>query len=249
MIIIAASKAGGFFMQPKYIFFDCMETIVDLYELPSRSDYAAWAYYNSGVEDLWSDFDEFLSHYIKARENLFRKYASENEYDFYERIKLTVDYNDKIEEKNKRGITQKLYQHYWITYRSKCYIESGKKEALEELSKTYRLAIVSNFKMKGGIEELLTRAGVRNLFDFLLISIDYGWLKPYKGIYQEAMIQAVCLPEEIIFVGDDYENDYMTPRSLGMKAILYDPRNHYSEENSVTQFSMLKNKIENIASE
>ncbi|MGB4661895.1 MAG: HAD family hydrolase [Mobilitalea sp.] len=234
-------------MQPKYLFFDCMETIVDLYDLPSRSDYAAWAYYNSGVEDLWSGFEEFLSHYIKARDNLFRIYESNKEYDFYERLKLAVDYNDRIKEKNKRAITQKLYQHYWVTYRSKCFMEPEKKEALEELSKNYSLALVSNFKVKGGIEELITRAGVNKLFDFLTISIDYGWLKPYKGIYLEAIRQADCKPEDIIFIGDDYENDYITPKSLGMKAILYDPKNHYSEEDSITHFSMLKDKIIKIA--
>ena len=44
----------------KYIFFDCMETLVDLHELPSSSDYARWAFQGSGVEGYWRDFEDFL---------------------------------------------------------------------------------------------------------------------------------------------------------------------------------------------
>lgn len=44
----------------KYIFFDCMETVIDLTELPTVNDYAYWTYHNSGVEEYWEDYNDFL---------------------------------------------------------------------------------------------------------------------------------------------------------------------------------------------
>jgi putative hydrolase of the HAD superfamily len=48
-------------MGVEYIFFDCMETLIDLHKLPVAEDYAMWAYRGSGVESLWQDFDSFFS--------------------------------------------------------------------------------------------------------------------------------------------------------------------------------------------
>ena len=54
-----------------YIFFDCMETLVDLQKLPTVRDYAEWAYKGSGVEELWEDFDEFFRYNMLAKKELY----------------------------------------------------------------------------------------------------------------------------------------------------------------------------------
>lgn len=54
----------------KYIFFDCMETLIDLHELPSRSDYARWAFQGSGVEGYWRDFEDFLMLYEASKADI-----------------------------------------------------------------------------------------------------------------------------------------------------------------------------------
>ncbi len=48
----------------EYLFFDCMETLVDMDNLPETKDYASWSYHGSGVEKYWDDFNHFCEHYI-----------------------------------------------------------------------------------------------------------------------------------------------------------------------------------------
>ena len=227
-------------MQYQYIFFDCMETIVDLYELPSCMDYAGWTYYGSGMEEYWTGFSQFMEHYDRARQQLALIYAINQDYEMYERIRFTVEYNDKIDTSRKDMIAKKLYQNFWKTYRSKCYVDAGKRAVLKALSEQYRLAVVSNFKVRNGIEELLMMGGVRELFDFLIISINQGWRKPDQCIYQSAIAKAGCTLDEILFIGDDFENDYILPKKMGMDALLYNPSTNHPEAASFRNFKELE---------
>lgn len=208
--------------QLKYIFFDCMETIVDLHILPKPSDYALWAFSGSGVEHYWNDFHEFLEKYEYATENIRSSIEAYQEYEMIERIQLVVEQTESIRSNIKHQTTRKLYDNYWKTYKSKCYVKDEIRTVLSQLARQYKLAVVSNFKVKGGIQELLEANGLNDLFEFVVTSVYVGRKKPDPGIYEYSIQSAACSPDQIIFVGDDYENDYLAPRRMGMKSLWLD---------------------------
>lgn len=227
----------------KYVFFDCMETIIDLYELPSRSDYAYWAYLNSGVEAYWNSFDYFLKDYEAAKIYFDSILTVNEEYDMLDRIKYVVNQNDKIASELRPTIVERLYNTFWDTYQSKCYVQQDVSETLIRLSEKYRLAVISNFKVKNGIEKLLDINNLNHLFDFIITSIDFGWRKPDIKIYQHALNLSKCLSRDVVFVGDDYENDFLVPRQLGMNALLLIKNENDIGKDRISSFLDIEDKL------
>ncbi|WP_136605303.1 HAD family hydrolase [Paenibacillus dokdonensis] len=228
----------------KYIFFDCMETLVDLYELPSDHDYALWAFNGSGVEHYWKDFDEFLKRYNESKIEIASILDPNEEYEMIRRFEFVVERTDNIDIHLKNDVATNLYDTYWSTYKSKCFIKQEKLGILLDLAKKYKLAVVSNFKIRDGIEELLRLNGASNLFEFVITSINTGWRKPSPKIFELAIQYADCASDQIIFVGDDYENDYLAPKRMNMMSILLDKEtnniDYESEVRKVKNFTELK---------
>ncbi|MFP4698624.1 MAG: HAD family hydrolase [Eubacteriales bacterium] len=227
----------------KYIFFDCMETIVDLYELPTQSDYALWVFSNSKLEHYWNGFDDFWQKYSWCRKNISSCLQEHQEYEMKRRIESVVNMTDSINLEIKADITKKLYMHYWKTYKSQCYIKPEIKEVLSQLISKYKLGVVSNFMVKNGIEELLEINGVSDYFEFIITSINIGWRKPNSKIYKSAIENSGCPVEKIIFVGDDIENDYFAPRRMGMQSIFLDKEGLEVNVERVRDFKELEAKL------
>lgn len=212
----------------KYLFFDCMETLVDLTELPALREYALWGFAGSGVEEYWDSFEDFLELYKLAKREISSKLPEHKEYEMFERFEAISRMKmPGCEEKEIRRVAGKLYENYWKTYFSKCYVKDDVKAVLPELRKHYRLGVVSNFMVENGIEELLSSNGIIQYFDFVVTSVAEQWRKPHPNIYSAAFRKAGVMPCEIAFVGDDYINDYLTPKELGMKAIFLDRYRRY----------------------
>ncbi len=229
-------------MNKKWLFFDCMETLVDLTELPKLKDYAYWAFDGSGVEGLWNSFDDFFENYINARQSIAQEIPQDEEYEMHERMKRIV----QLSFEDKQGIavnkiSQMLYINYWKNYKSKCYVKKEVKSALELLGKKYRLAVVSNFMVMDGIEELLIENEIYDYFNFIVTSIKTGWRKPNINIYNEATKKARAKTGDITFIGDDYINDFITPRKIGMRSLLLDRNRQHTELGErVDNFEQLK---------
>lgn len=230
-----------------FILFDCMETLIDLTELPSITEYALWAFKDSGVEHIWNDFNEFLDDYKRSREIFKNRLPEYMEYEMYERFMFIV--KEKLEgtDENKIHETAKhLYDNYWRNYKSKSYVRDDVEIVLHSLSKKYRLGVVSNFMVQDGIEELLSLNRLVKHFDFIVTSIKDRWRKPHSHIYESAVERTQTSLENILFVGDDYLNDYIGPKNMGMKAVLLDRYNKYPDlENRIADFYGL-NKLLNI---
>lgn len=211
-----------------YILFDCMETLVDLTELPTLMKYALWGFEGSGVEKLWDGFESFFEDYKLAKKAISDSFPEYKEYDMYERFELIARTRlPRHDDGNIQEVTRKLYDNYWKTYISKCYIRDDVRAVLPELAKAFRLGVVSNFMIKGGIEELLILNGIIDYFDFVVTSINEGWRKPHPHIYNTAAGLAGTKPENILFTGDDYINDYKGPGEIGMKPVFLDRCERY----------------------
>lgn len=226
----------------KFILFDCMETIIDLRRLPNLRDYAAWAYDGSGVEELWDCFDDFFQYYILARADMEEKFTEHREYEMYDRFihMVRLSFPDMAADRSETAAL-KLYDNYWRSYKAMSYISEDITEVLPQLAQKYRLGVVSNFMVMGGIEELLDLQGVKKYFDHVVTSVAEGIRKPHPEIYGTAMGKFGAQAEETVFVGDDYINDYVTPAQLGMKPFYLDRFNRHTEiVDRVTDFFQLR---------
>jgi len=147
------------------------------------------------------------------------------EYELLERFEFIV--HSKQLSCQKDEISRRLYNNYWNTYSAKCFVKHDVRATLQQLSGKYKLGIVSNFKVSGGIEELLERNRIREFFQFVVTSINTGWRKPHRIIYEEAIKKTKTHVQELVFVGDDLLCDYKAPRELGMHTILLDRNSKY----------------------
>lgn len=217
----------------KVIIFDCMETLIDMHELPGEREYALWAYEGSGVEYYWEGFEEFYGSFQIMRKTFRERTPYHKEYDIRERYRFMIDNkigNGRTEEANL--IIKKLLRNYWNTYKDRCFVSSDVIHALKRISLKYKLGVISNFLVKDGIEELLKRYGIESYFGFVVTSVKMGWRKPHPIIYQTSLERARATVDEVLFIGDDYINDYITPRQLGCQALLYDRNNVHPEIDS-----------------
>ena len=107
----------------------------------------------------------------------------------------------------------------------------GAEELLTALAGNYRLGVVSNTSEKSMVPDLLSEYFPEVTFDPVLLSVDHGLRKPHPSIYQSALRGIGCAAQDVVFVGDSYEADYVGPRSVGINALLIDPlRRHPIDE-------------------
>lgn len=62
----------------------------------------------------------------------------------------------------------------------------------------------------------------------VLISSEVGVRKPGAGFFAHVARAAGCAPGEVLFVGDDFDNDYSGATAAGLRAVLLDPQARYA---------------------
>jgi len=212
----------------KCILFDCINTVIAMRNQPSVEQMARWSFEGSGCENYWSDFKAFLEDYTTARSEIPKRLPQYREYEFRERLLYICRNSLKdINQISPEDASEMLYRSCWKRYTGNSYVEGDVRSVLPKIRKYFRLGVVSNFMNSGSVEELLDRHGIAHHFDFVITSINVGWRKPHENIYNAGIEMAGCEPNEILFVGDDFECDYVGPREMGMNAVLLDRNGIY----------------------
>jgi len=92
----------------------------------------------------------------------------------------------------------------------------------------FRLGLGSNYDERlwsvlAGFPELAP------VCDRVLISAAVGVRKPGEGFFRAVARAAECSVSDVLFVGDDFGNDYEGATAAGMPAVLLDPHNRYPD--------------------
>jgi len=84
-----------------------------------------------------------------------------------------------------------------------------------------KIGLVSNtfFPEEYHIREL-DRFELTRYFDFTLYSVTFGYRKPHPAIFRRAIDLMKLLPEQLLFIGDRFREDYLGAKENGMNAIL-----------------------------
>jgi putative hydrolase of the HAD superfamily len=99
----------------------------------------------------------------------------------------------------------------------------GARESLAELSRRYKLCVVSDAIVTPGpnLRRLLEMHGLRDFFSGFAFSDEVGRCKPHRRVFEAAAEQLGVAVEEMIHVGDRDHNDIKGPQAAGMKAVLF----------------------------
>lgn len=89
-----------------------------------------------------------------------------------------------------------------------------------------KTGILSNSSFRGVVlEEELAKHNLAHRFSFLISSIDYGFRKPHRRLFQVAVRKMNLEPQDIWFVGDSLEYDIRGAIDSGLYPVWYNPEN------------------------
>lgn len=97
------------------------------------------------------------------------------------------------------------------------------KSFLKKLQKHYSLSIITNTHYKPLIDRHLEAMDVSDCFKLVLTSVEYGIPKPDPRIFHEAIRRLLTTPEAVVYIGNNYNDDYQGALSAGIRCILIDP--------------------------
>lgn len=100
------------------------------------------------------------------------------------------------------GLTNELI--YFAHYAGHCELFPEVKAVLEELSKTYRLSVISN--ALPSMDWVFDWLGIRKYFVSIILSAFANASKPEAAIYRFALEQVGVTKEECLFIDDKIEN-------------------------------------------
>ncbi len=165
-------------------------------------------------------FEEFYGAFIESyKEFEERKKVEDREYPTRDRFYLIFEkLNLKIEEYAERVIEDLVLAHMG-KLSSAVEFPEGNLEVIQSLEERYRLAIVSNFDHAPTVYGILEKYEIKNHFEEILISVEVGWRKPNRRIFERAFNLLGIKPEDAIFVGDNPQTDIVGSKSVGMDVI------------------------------
>ncbi|MDO8740694.1 MAG: HAD family hydrolase [Candidatus Woesearchaeota archaeon] len=117
------------------------------------------------------------------------------------------------------------------------------KKVLKKLSKKYRLIVVTTSTHEMNELKLETE-GLRDYFSKIFsVTSDFKMIKKNPNVFLKIIKKLKIKKNEIVHIGDDYEDDYITPRKAGIKAILIDRKNRHKGKFIINTLKKLENLI------
>ncbi len=117
------------------------------------------------------------------------------------------------------------------------------REILEYLSSKYDLYVFSNWFYDAPYNRL-KNVDYLKYFKKIFTADKYG-SKPFKKSFENVLNELNCQVEDCIMIGDSVRSDINGANSVGMKSILIDFENKYSNENLnctiINNFEQIKN--------
>lgn len=89
-------------------------------------------------------------------------------------------------------------------------------ETLDTLKERgYRLSVISNTASLYSVFNVLESYGIRHYFEDVTLSSVTGYRKPHRSIFEIALRQMRCAPEQCVYVGDTLSRDIRGAQQAG----------------------------------
>jgi putative hydrolase of the HAD superfamily len=89
------------------------------------------------------------------------------------------------------------------------------------------------------MESTYEKLGLQPYLDFKVTSAEVGFDKPRPEIFQAALKKAAVNPDEALYVGDQYQIDIVGARGVGIKALLIDRNDYFTDITDCPRISSL----------
>jgi putative hydrolase of the HAD superfamily len=119
-----------------------------------------------------------------------------------------------------KRMAQLLAEMYRAASMFKLQLYPGVEEVLAGLAGQYRLAALSDAQRAWALPELRA-VGLDRFFETVVVSGDLGYRKPDRRIFTLALEGMGCLPQEVLFVGNDMYRDVHGAQQLGMRTVYF----------------------------
>ncbi len=93
----------------------------------------------------------------------------------------------------------------------------GVPDVLRSLKSGYLLGLVSN----GNTQP--ERVGLGGIFSFVLLAQECGFAKPDRRIFDLALAECDCGPEQVVHVGDSLQSDVLGANGMGIRSVWLNP--------------------------
>lgn len=214
----------------KYIFFDLFDTLInfDYEKLPEISVDGEKHNSTSGlVYDVLQkyhpeiSFDIFYKPFMETYSEFQAiKLIEYREYPNADRFKLLMSKLSVDDSQGNKDMIEEMVIAHMQGLASATVLPDGNIDAMEYLKeKGYKFALISNFDYAPTAYKLLEKYDLKKYFEQIFVSIEVGWRKPSKKIFQSALDGCNINNEEVIHVGDNFGADIVGAYDIGIDTI------------------------------
>jgi HAD superfamily hydrolase (TIGR01549 family) len=212
-------------MPVKAVLFDLFDTLLllesdEIYYEPCLRKMHAFLTQNR-VDVSFEDFSRVYfevrdKFYSESRESLEEPHFNVRVSQTLQRLGYNFDFSDRIV----AGATMAFAKEFMRYVQP----DTDAINVLQELRRSYRLGLVSNFGIPECGRKLLEKFGLKKYLDVVVISGEVNRRKPSPEIFERALRTLGVAASEAVFVGDMMDLDVKGPKSVGIKAILIQRR-------------------------
>ena len=209
---------------PSWIFFDCFNTLLDDFDetgdesgLSSIVDLPVREGYFATPRDFVNAYSRWRRHRLSGNDS--------REVLLPDRLMEVLMASGKTDRKPAHRLVQEMVEEFERSYPKQVRPTPGVEAMLASWRGSVRMGVVSNFYLSGWPEQLLADYGLLENFEFVVDSARLGFRKPGPEIYRESLSRAGLSAEragDVLFIGDNLQNDVLAPRSLGIAAVYFD---------------------------
>jgi len=207
----------------KCVMFDLGSTLIEYENIPwdemnLLALEAGYNYLRGSINPLPS-YEEICEEYIKIRDiNRDSSGQTLKEWNVPDRI---AELFKAVGIKNNDKVVSEFFKFYYNIISSQLTIFDDTVSVLSKLKEAdFKIGLISNtiFPDTNHIGDI-KRFGIDKYFDFKIFSSNFGYRKPHRLIYEEAIRLSGFTPEQSIFVGDRFIEDYLGPRENGIFSV------------------------------
>jgi putative hydrolase of the HAD superfamily len=109
------------------------------------------------------------------------------------------------------------------------------------LQNNIKMGIVSNHLWN--LKDITKSLGLNKYFNSIISSAQIGYRKPHPAIYKAALSEINASPEDVLFIGDNLESDYLGPKNVGLSAVLLDRNGKNQMSESIKSLNELSKML------
>ncbi|MEK6706815.1 MAG: HAD family hydrolase [Candidatus Poribacteria bacterium] len=201
----------------RIIFFDMDGTLYDANLAYERGLLLAWECYDASIGCVEVKlpqlrFEEFRNYYDLSR--IIVKRRIPNSTSVHSRLLYFKQLLETISGRSMPKLTLELNLAYDSAVNETSF--EGVRNILERIASERLIGLITNQLCQTQLQKLKYLDPNGKLIHWVITSEEVGVEKPLPGIFQEAFRRASCTAQDVIFVGDDWQNDIEPALNLGM---------------------------------